>query len=104
MEKTLAQEKAESYFREKATVTGVPVHLIDGIIRYIVHGIEPGSCLVAIFANDLMEAFGRADQYTAAGMGQICTFIYSYAPSASHGSYKRVGDWMVAVVKAQEEA
>lgn len=68
----------------------VPEHLIDGLLLYILDGVVPGSCLEAILANDLMDAFGRADEHTARGMKAICTFLYSYAPADCHGSRKRV--------------
>lgn len=86
----------EAYMRLKMQQCGVPEHLRDGIVLYLFHGIEMGGCLTAVFSNDLMESFGRADENTARGMRGLCTFIYSYAPSQCHGSYARVESWMEA--------
>lgn len=78
----------------KAEMIGVPDHLIDGLVRYIIDGQPTGDCLRAILANDLMEAFSRADEYTAIGMKKTVTFIYSYAPAGCHGSYAKVDAWL----------
>lgn len=78
----------------KMNECGVPLHLQDGFILYLIHGIEPGGCITAILANDLMESFGRADFQTSYNMKQICVFIYSYTPRECHGSYERVEEWM----------
>ena len=93
MDATLEAVERE-YFSKKLIECGVPEHRHDGILRYLVDRIEDGGCMTAVFANDLMEAFGRADVNTAAGMKNIVTFIYSYAPNASHGSYEQVEKWL----------
>lgn len=84
-------EAEKERLRNKAIICGVPDGLIEGLLRFIV---EPGSCLQAILENDLMESFDRADEYTAAGMKNICTFLYSYAPGACHGSKERAATWV----------
>ncbi len=83
-----------AYLRDKAELCGVPEHLIDGLLRYIINRIEPGSCLTAVLENNLMESFGRADAQTAAGMKNICEFVYNYTPSVCHGSPAKVKHWL----------
>ncbi len=80
--------------RHNAELCGVPEHLIDGLLRYVVNRIAPGSALTAVLENDLMEAFGRADIQTAMGMRHICEFIYNYTPNVCHGSPKKVQHWL----------
>lgn len=88
----------------EAKLSGVPSHLVEPLALYIAFGIPPGDCLTAILANDLMEAFGRADEGTARGMRNICTFIYSYAPSGCHGSYETVEEYARLIRKHYENA
>jgi hypothetical protein len=86
----------EAETRAKLVEMFVPPHLHDGIILYLFSGIEMGSCLTAVFENNLMEAFGRADIETALSMKGICGFIYNYTPNACHGSRDKVKAWLKA--------
>lgn len=79
----------------------VPDYMWGGVERYFVNRIRPGHFLTALFSNDLMEAFGRADDTNTANMRQWCQFLYNYAPRRSYGSPKNVHDWLTA---AQDEA
>lgn len=73
----------------------VPVdYMRDSVCRYIEHGIEPGHFLMALFSNDLMEAFKRADDNNSAAMVKWVGFRYWEMPSASHGSPEKVRAWM----------
>lgn len=73
---------------------GVPDHLINGLISYIVEGVPTGGCLRAILENNLMEAFSRADVSTAIGMQNICSFLYNHAPSGCFGDHEIVSTWI----------
>lgn len=66
----------------------------DEIDRFVAHRIPTGSCVRAILANDLMEAFGRADDRTAVEMKSIVTYIYNKIPGACWGSYGKVDAWL----------
>ena len=77
-----------------AMKSGVPDHLIGGLLRYLVHHIHPGDCLTAILENDLMEAFGRADIETAIGMRHILIFLYNYVPKHCYGNKEKVANWL----------
>lgn len=74
----------------------VPENIAGALKRYIEHGIPPGSCTTAILAHDLFDAFGRADETTAANMRDIVRWIYNEAPSICHGSRERVDAWIRA--------
>jgi len=39
----------------------IPPHMMDGLTRYIEHGIALGGFLTAVLENDLREACARAD-------------------------------------------
>lgn len=65
-----------------------------GVLRYIEHGIRPGHFLTALFSNDLMESFGRADEANTAAMREWVGYIYNCAPVGCHGSPTRVAEWI----------
>lgn len=61
---------------------------------YIENGIEPGSFLTAVLENDLMEAFGRADDINRERLFDYCSFLYNEAPPACFGSKEKVKLWI----------
>lgn len=73
---------------------GVPEHLVSGIVHYLVNRIEPGGFLLAVLSNDLMGAFGRADEQSRWGMPSLVTFIYNDIPSTAWGSPEKVRRWL----------
>ena len=80
--------------RIKAANCGVPEHTIDGLVDYIENGIPTGDFLYAVLTNNLMEAFGRADEKNSKKLQEICSFIYNYAPIGCHGSKEKVANWI----------
>lgn len=72
----------------------VPQHNIEGIVNYIVEGIEPGGFLRAVFENNLMESLGRADVENRFALFNICAFIYNDTPADCHGSPEKVKAWL----------
>lgn len=89
----------------KAMIEGgrhlVPDHMWGGVERYFVNRVPTGHFLTALFSNDLMEAFARADDENAANMHRWCQFLYNYAPRGSYGSPAAVREW---INPAQEAA
>lgn len=92
----------ETHWRKGMVDCGVPDHMHDGIILYLKDGIEPGNFMRAVLENNLMEAMGAADHINRGRMFNICQFMYSYAPSQSHGSRERVAAWLEARRQKQE--
>lgn len=72
----------------------VPGHMRDGIQRYLENGVPPGHFLTALLSNDLMEAFGRADETNRAAMWDWVVFLYNETPSDSHGSSENFQRWI----------
>lgn len=68
----------------------------DSIRRYIEDGIPMGDFLTAVFANDLLGAFGRADHINQNLIRDYALWVYNEAPSPCHGSYERVKAWIAA--------
>lgn len=80
--------------RIKMLECGVPEHDHEGILQYVVDKVETGGFLMAVFENDLMEAFGRADAENSLALSNITTFVYNYAPAPCWGSKERVKAWL----------
>lgn len=72
----------------------VPAHMMDGLVRYIEHGIQPGSFLRAVLVNDLKEACAMADEENKYRLYDFVYALYNYAPSTCWGSEERVQRWI----------
>ena len=86
----------------KDSYPGVRQDTIDTINNYVTKGWEPGSFVMAVLENNLMEAFGRADLGNRASLFEICDYIYNYIPSGAHGSPERVQAWMKYIRNKKE--
>lgn len=73
---------------------GVPAHMRGGVTRYIERGVLPGHFLEAVFSNDLMEAFKRADEENGRVMREYARFLYNYCPAGSFGSTDKFKAWL----------
>ena len=71
----------------------LPTHMRQGAEDYIERGDQPGGFLFAVFVNDLVEAFARADEINAAAMPAWAEWLYNEAPSACWGSVEKVRAW-----------
>lgn len=71
----------------------IPPQMIGGIRRYVEHGIAPGHFLSAVFCNDLVEAFNRADEWNTKMMKNYVAFLYNYLPGECWGSRARFDAW-----------
>lgn len=72
----------------------LPRHMRDGMRLYIENRIPPGSFLMAVLSNDLMDAFGRADDVNRHRLFDFYVWLYNYAPSGCYGSRENVTAWM----------
>ena len=61
--------------------------------RYIEFGMEPGSFMLAVLANDLIGAFLRADHDNREAMFQWVKFLQAI-PTNAWGSYEEVNKYM----------
>lgn len=75
-------------------ISGVPIHTMGAIRRYVDEGIPTGHFLAAVFSNDLFGAFGKADLENRAAMFDIVSWIYNNEPGGCHGSPERVSEWL----------
>lgn len=82
------------YFDPAADWSAIPHHMRGVIERYVMNGIPMGSFLTAIFANDFMEAAGRADSENILALAAYARFLYNSVPSQCKGSYEAVDQWI----------
>lgn len=79
--------------QQLALYSQIPEGIRCGLIHRIVYGFPPGDFLEAVFNNDLMEAFGRADLDSARGMRALVTWLYSFAPRSCRGGLAEQKAW-----------
>jgi len=72
----------------------IPPHMMDGLTRYIEHGIAPGGFLTAVLENNLREACARADDINIRNLPAYIAYLYNDAPSACWGSPEKVDAWV----------
>ena len=77
-----------------ADYENVPEHLRDGLRAWVEIGRPPGGFLMAVLQNDLVGAFGRADEKSTAGLKYVVMWLYNRAPSGCWGSPENVRDWL----------
>ena len=65
---------------------GIPAATKDALIRWTLYGVQPGSFLQAVLANDLLGAIRFGDKVNLAALGKIGMWLYSHAPAASFGT------------------
>jgi len=66
--------------------------MVGGIKLYIERGIMPGGFLTALLSNDLMGAFGAADQTNINCMYKWATWLYNEMPSRGSGMWGSLKD------------
>lgn len=83
-----------TYYDQHADWSTIPHHMRGGIERYVMNGFPMGSFLTAIFANDFMEAAGRADAENQHALFGYAQFLYNHVPSVCKGSYDAIEAWI----------
>lgn len=74
----------------------IPEYMFEPVKRYVMNGIPMGHFGTAVFENDLLGAFERADSENSRNMRGWAQFVYTHCPSACHGSQTKVKDWAKA--------
>lgn len=77
--------------------SAIPEHTRGALERYVFNRYAPGGFLIAVLANDLMTAIGRADDENIKVMREICNFVYNRIPVNSWGTYEAVDSWLNAM-------
>lgn len=64
-----------------------------GMDRWIQHGIQPGGFLSAVIANNLREAFVKADDENIRAMASIVNWFYNEMPAPAWGWPEKAKAW-----------
>jgi hypothetical protein len=72
-----------------------PARFRESLRLYVEAGIKPGSFLLAVLANNLLDAVANADREALAALPSIVSYVHwEVAPGRCHGSREVVDDWM----------
>lgn len=71
----------------------VPVHLRDGLLRYLSDGLLPGGLLQAVLCNDLAHAVERAAPGAVFALAPLVAFLRWHVPASAWGSRTAVLAW-----------
>jgi hypothetical protein len=88
----------------------LPEHMLDGIKRYVLYGMPVGDFLTALFENNLMEVYKRADETNIRLISEYCLLLYNAVPVKCRGSRIAVTDWIELgglnglIIRAEAEA
>jgi hypothetical protein len=66
----------------------------ESLYNYFVHGLEPGSFMMAVLSNDLYDAAGRADFVNINLLGEYAKWLVNNAPYGSYGDRDTVRGWL----------
>jgi hypothetical protein len=86
----------EAHYLDRLAKYNVPVHLREGLVRYLVHRIPPGHFLRAVLENDLAGAVSRGDEPSLAGLLRLVRFLHNEVTFMAHGSALIVREWLGA--------
>jgi len=76
----------------------------DGAQLWIEKGICTGAFLAAVLKNNLVDAFGAADDINAGRMRDWATWLWSDIPAAAWGSVEKMRAWTEARKQAKADA
>ena len=68
-------------------------YMISALQLYVERGIQPGSFLQAVLANDFTKAATRADSANGELLREWALFVLNELPDDCWGSWKTVQNW-----------
>ena len=74
--------------------SALPHHMRLGARLYLEDGISPGSFLHIVLANDLVGAWGAADEDNRAALSTWAEWLHNECPKSAWGSYAVVRRWI----------
>ena len=79
-----------------------------GLVRYVEHGILPGSFLTAVLENNLTEAACRADSDNLPRLHMWADVVYNHVPTGARGehvaAWVRAGGLFGIMLQQQQDA
>ncbi|HEX5016560.1 MAG TPA: hypothetical protein VFX15_03120 [Actinomycetes bacterium] len=74
----------------------LPEHMREPLRDYVERGEAVGGFLTAVLSNNLVDAFGYADQTNKAAMESYAQWLYNECPRKAWGSIEKVIAWREA--------
>ena len=71
----------------------LPQYMQESVRGYVELGRPIGDFLTAVFSNNLVGAYSRADDVNAAAMRTYASFLYNEVPRGCWGSVEAVKRW-----------
>ncbi len=71
----------------------IPAYMLPAFVRHVVYGGYTGHFLSAMFENDMMEAFARADEVNRRHLRGYMMALYNAVPKGAYGSKRAVAAW-----------
>jgi hypothetical protein len=82
------------HLRQKLEEQGVPVHLRNGLVAYVLERREPGRFLRRVLENDLSEAVLRMAPLDSCSLHALVLFLTNHVPAPCWGSPEKVRTWL----------
>lgn len=90
----MVRQFIEDRVRKSFNDYGLPDHMLGGVLRYVLDGIEPGDFLFSVLSNNFKESFGTADSINSSCLKEWAGFMYNGVPSDCQGSQEKVEAWI----------
>ena len=87
----ILEEKA---IRESLVYRGIPPHMHEAVVAYLLDGRPVGDFLTALFEDSLMRTFNCADSKNILAIDSWVRWLYNDAPGPCHGSPEKVRAWI----------
>jgi len=71
----------------------IPEYMHEGLLRYVLLGVQPGDFLTAILTNDYNKAVAHADADNRKALANYSIWLFNYAPMNCHGSREKYNIW-----------
>lgn len=72
----------------------IPPHMMESLNAYLTIGRPTGGFLNAVLCNDLVKAFGKADDDNFEIMSAYAEWLYNKCPGNAWGSQEIVDAWL----------
>ena len=89
----MSHEYGESEMRTKA-VDMLPLHMVEGVMSYVMKGRKTGDFLRGVLENDLTMSVLHADRRNQACLESWVDWLVWYAPPTCWGSPDKVRAWI----------
>ncbi|MBD3277136.1 MAG: hypothetical protein GF388_02455 [Candidatus Aegiribacteria sp.] len=84
----------EARYRGRCVKRGIPSHMHDGIVGYLVYGQPTGSFLNHVLHNRLVDSLGKADSENLRAIYSYGDLLYNDFPMSAWRTEENVDRWI----------